>query len=168
MYPTPFSFVGRDARRLQARVHGCSIAFIKYPRGVFVGHLCSRWQTEDGAQLRGEAGSVFLQIAVVNTDASNLNCQTQQLIALVCPPCWASAFDNGLRHSQPHTFNGCKLMPRSIFSDCDAKDRCRSHGAAATLVPPRPLRPSDSQRVFTPLRACCGSRSARALRTRKA
>ena len=51
-----------------------------------VRHLSARGQPENGAQLRREARPITLKVGLEDADATNLGCQTQELITLVRPP----------------------------------------------------------------------------------
>ena len=95
MQAAPFSSIGRVASRFQARGHGRLIARIEQPRRLRISQLRSCGQTQNGAQLGGEPSSVVLEIAVVNADTADLDCQAQQLIALVWRPNWGSTCAGG-------------------------------------------------------------------------
>ena len=51
-----------------------------------VGHLSARGQPKNGAQLRREARPITLKVSLEDADASDLGCQTQELVTLVRPP----------------------------------------------------------------------------------
>ena len=114
MQAAPFSFIGRVASRFQARGHGRLIARIEQPRRLRISQLRSCGQTQNGAQLGGEASSVALEIAVVNADTADLDCQTQQLIALVWRPNWGSTCAGGFFCGRSRGSGLRELLLRSI------------------------------------------------------
>src|SRR5215467_6613812 len=99
MHAAPFSEIGRGASRFHARANGGPIALVEDSRCFGIGHGRFCRETQYGAEFRRETRSALLEIGLVDPDTSDLNGQTQQLVAFSWCPNLASVYPGCILHT---------------------------------------------------------------------